>query len=246
RDPANGVTSIDAMLARVGAPFRFAQVWNDFRTDMLFGGSSDQTDWGNYISHYPSPSGTPIAPLDLGRMRRNLDFEGYDTPAAPPSGSDYIEIGWSSAISNATALNFNGETQIPTSWHVIPVASTAVAAGAGATGNVLYSGHTDETDNFLIFPLAVPANNATLSFDTLYNIEETWDFGFTQVTTDTAGATGFVSLPIPGTTSISNTRALPIIKGNTPGFSGVSGSPNAPAWIHVSYDLSPYPGQRIL
>src|SRR5262249_16678502 len=57
---------------------------------------------------------------------------------------------------------------------------------------------------------------------------------------------GFASLPISGTSSISNTDALPIIKANTPGFSGVSGSPNAPAWIHVSYDLSTYAGQSIL
>jgi hypothetical protein len=246
KDPANGIDSIDSMLTRVGAPFRFAQVWNDFRTDMLFGGTSDQTTWGSYISQYPSPSGVPIAPLDVGRMRRNLDFEGYDTPGAPPYGSDYIEIGWSSAISAGSSLNFNGDTEIPSAWKVIDAASTGIAPGAGATGNVLYSGHTDETDNFLIFPLTVPAGNATLAFDTLYNIEETWDFGFTQVTTDTTSATGFVSLPISGTSSISDTDALPIIKANVPGFSGVSGSADAPAWVHVTYDLSAYAGQSIL
>jgi hypothetical protein len=246
KDPANGVESIDAMLTRVGAPFRFAQVWEDFRTDMLFGGTSDETEWGAYISQYPSASGAPIAPLDLGRMRRNLDFEGYDTPGAPPYGSDYIEIGWSPEISSSTRLDFDGETEIPTGWQVIPAADTGIAPGAGVSGNVLYSGHTNSNDNFLIFPLTVPAGDATLSFDTLYNIEETWDFGFTQVTTDTAGATDFVSLPISGTTSISDTNALPIIKANVPGFSGVSGSPDAPAWVHVSYDLSAYAGQDIL
>jgi hypothetical protein len=246
KDPANGIDSIDAMLIRVGAPFRFAQVWNDFRTDMLFGGTSDQSTWGSYISQYPSPSGVPLAPLDLGRMRRNLDFEGYDTPGAPPYGSDYIEIGWSSAISAATSLNFNGDTEIPNDWQVISATSTGIAPGAGVAGNVLYSGHSDSTDNFLIFPLAVPAGNATLAFDTLYNIEQTWDFGFTQVTTDTASATGFVSLPISGTSSISDTDALPIIKANVPGFSGVSGSDEVPAWVHVTYDLSGYAGQNIL
>jgi hypothetical protein len=246
KDPANGVESIDAMLTRVGAPFRFVDIWNDFRIDMLFGGTSDETEWGSYISQYPSPSGVPIAPLDVGRMRRNLDFEGYDTPGAPPIGSDYIEIGWSPEISTATMLNFNGETEIPTGWQVIPADDTGIAPGAGVSGNVLYSGHANSNDNFLIFPLSVPSGNATLSFDTLYNIEETWDFGFTQVTTDTAGATGFVSLPISGTTSISDTNALPIIQANVPGFSGVSGSAESPAWVHVTYDLSAYAGQDIL
>jgi hypothetical protein len=246
KDPANGIESIDAMLERVGAPFRFEQVWSDFRTDMLFGGTSNETEWGSYISQYPSPSSAPIAPLDLGRLRRNLDFEGYDTPGAPPYGSDYIEIGWSPEISTSTALSFDGEAQIPTAWTVIPADSTGVLTSTGVSGNVLYSTHTDSTDNFLIFPVSVSTVSPTLSFDTLYNIEETWDFGFTQVTTDTVGATGFTSLPISGTTSISNTDALPLIKANVPGFSGVSGSSEAPAWVNVSYDLSAYAGQDIL
>ena len=246
-DDRNGIDAVNAMLTSVGAPFNFAQVWSDFRSAMLFGGTSDATSWGNYISQYVAPSGVPIAPLDLGRLRRNLDFEGYDTEGAPPYGSDYIEIGWSPAINAGTLLTFNGDTDIPSDWKVISAASTEITPTGAVSGNVLYSGHTDYTDNFLIFQVAVPGSgNQTLSFDTLYNIEQDWDFGFVQATEDITGAAGFTSLPISGTTSISNTDALPVIKANVPGFSGVSGSEDNPSWVNITYNLSAYAGKTIL
>lgn len=247
-DPANGVASIDGMLASVGAPFRFREVWRDFRIAMLYGGTSDGTSWGDFISQYPAPSSVPVAPLDLGRLRRNLDFEGYDQPGAPPDGSDYIEIGWSPAITSGTTVNFDGDTTPPpTDWQVIAADSAGVPASGAIAQNVLYSGHADLTDNFLIFKATVPATGTpTLAFDTLYNIEAGWDFGFVQVTTDTIGATGFVSLPVSGTTTATDPSAHPVIKANVPGLSGVSGSEETPGWVHVAYDLSDYAGQEVL
>ncbi len=180
-------------------------------------------------------------------MRDNLNFEGYDTPGAPLDGADFIEIGWSEAITNGTVLRFDGASAIKTSWHVIPADSTGVTTGAHADGNILYSGHIDGQDNFLIFPVRVPrSGNRTLSFDTMYNIETGWDFGFTQVTTDTAGATGWTSLPMEGTTSDSEDGADPIIEANVPGFSGASGETRNDLWKTVTYNLEAYAGQDIL
>ena len=89
KDPVNGIDrSCDADTGRRAIPLcanlerfphRYA-VW----------GTSDQTPWGSYISQYPAPRVLPIAPLDLGRMRRNLDFEGYDTPGAPPTAATIL------------------------------------------------------------------------------------------------------------------------------------------------------------
>ncbi len=247
RDPLNGEASIDAMLARLQAPFRFRQLWLDFRMAMLRGGTSDQTAWGDFITQHQGISGVPIAPLNLGRMRQNLNFEGYDTPGVAPDSTDYIAIGWSAAITPGTTLNFNGDNSpAPTTWRVVTAASTGIAPIL-ASGNVLYSGHTDLSDNFLIFPVSVPASgDKTLSFDTLYNIEQNWDFGFVQVTTDTVGARGFRSLALTGMITETDESAHPIIRANVPGFSGVSGSEDEPAWVHVSYDLSAYAGQNIL
>jgi hypothetical protein len=247
RDPALSRASIDALLTRLDAPFTFDQLWDDFRIAMLSGGTSDDFGWSSYIGQYSPPSGIKAAPLDLGRLRRNLTFEGYDTPGVPPYGSDYIEIGWSAAITPGATLAFNGDPELPTEWQVIPAATTGITPTGAVSGTVLYSGHTDRSDNFVIFPVSVPASgDRSLSFDTLYDIEQGWDFGFVQATVDVAGAKGFVSLPISGTTTISDTDALPLIKANVPGFSGISGGGDTPAWVRVSYDLSAYAGKSIL
>lgn len=245
KNQLNGPAAFDDMFDKVGADFDFIDVWSDFRTAMLSGTTSDETEWGDYISAFDSPSGVPIAPLDLGSLREKLNFEGYDTPGAPPYGADYIEIGWSDKISEETTLDFNGDIRIPTNWTTVPASEVGVTPPDGID-NVLFSGHTDLTDNFLIFEVDVPTDTATLSFDTLYNIEAEWDFGFTQVSTDTEDATGFVSLPLSGTTSISNTGALLIIKDNVPGYSGVSGTEEALEWINVTYDMSEYAGETVL
>ncbi|MCB0107516.1 MAG: immune inhibitor A, partial [Caldilineaceae bacterium] len=180
-------------------------------------------------------------------LRRNLTFEGYDTPGAPPYGSDYIEIGWSPSVQISQPITFDGDNILPTLWRTVPVSGTGVAPSGTVTDNVLYSGHIDLTDNFLIFPVTVPATGTqTLSFDTLYNIELGWDFGFVQVTTDITNATGFTSLALTGTITETDPEAFPLIQSNVPGFSGVSGGGETPAWVNVTYDMSAYAGQDLL
>lgn len=247
QDPDNGIDSINAMLIGLppyGMPFTFDDVWDDFRTAVLFGGDSDGTTWGDYVTTYTPTSGLTNAPLDVGRLRQNLNFEGYDTPGAPPYGSDYIEIGWSPDITPSTMLSFTGQTVISTSWRSIPAGDAGITPTGAVTGNVLYSGHSDLNDNFVIFETTVPTTgDQSLAFDTLYDIELSWDYGFVQVATDTTNATGFTSLDISGTITATADNAHPIIKANVPGFSGVSG---APGWVHVEHDLSAYAGEDIL
>jgi immune inhibitor A len=246
-DPKDGIESTDAMLASVNAPFRFADLWEDFRTDMLFGGTSDQTEWGSYISQWEGTSGVDVAPLDIGRMRRNLNFEGYDTDGAPPYGSDYIEIGWSPAVAANTPLSFNGDGEIPSPWSVVPLSEVGVSdasGGAAPSGNVLYSGHTDFFDTTMVVPVSVPTGSSTLTFDTLYNIEAGWDYGIVQVSTD--GGDTFRTLPIEGTTDADPETDVPQIVDALPGFTGVSGSDDAPTWLRKTYRLDNYGGDDIL
>jgi hypothetical protein len=151
-------------------------------------------------------------------------------------------------MTNGMQIRFDGDSPLEsTAWKVITATATGITPTGDVTGTVLYSGHTDQTDNFMILPVSVPATgDQRLAFDTLYNIEHTWDFGFTQVTTDTIGATGFKSLALSGTITAIDPQAEPIIQANVPGFSGVSGSQDAPSWVHVEYDLADYAGQDIL
>lgn len=145
--------------------------------------------------------------------------EAFATPGAPPWGADYLLVWGYESIAN---LKFNGYQFNPISWQ--------------SDGSVLWGNTGDLIDNWAIFETT---GGGTLTFDTSYNIEEYWDFGFVQISTD-GGAT-WTSLSNAYTTSDYDPAAHPNIIMNLPGLTGDSGG-----WITMSYDLSAYAGQPVM
>lgn len=234
------------------AGLTFEEIFNDFRRDMLYGGDTGgaqpRATWnagftGDYDSPLERSGGRSPAQANLGVLRDNLDREGYDWPGVPPFGTNFIEVCLPSAYSGTLNLpvQFDGDQTPPaTDWSLLAAAEIYTPSGSVA-GDVLYSGHTDLMDNFVVYgPLAVSAGDQ-LSFDHYYNIEEAWDYGFVQVTTDMSGMSGWTSLNMAGMTTTLDSHAHPIIKANVPGFSGFSGG-----WLAATHDLSAYAGQQIL
>jgi hypothetical protein len=231
----------------------FEDIFEGFRRDMLYGGYTDgaqpAANWNaNFIHEYESPleqsGGPPTSRAYVGELRDNLDSEGYGTEGVPPFGSDYIELCWSSPVSQTAhwPVVFDGdENSTPTGWDVVAATEVYTPSGTVA-GDVLYSGHTDLTDNFVIFgPITVAAGDE-LSFDHFYNIEDEWDYGFVQVTTDTTGVTGWTSLEMTGMYTSTDPDAHPVIVANVPGFFGYSGG-----WVTATHDLgASYAGEDVL
>ncbi len=156
--------------------------------------------------------GTPAAP----------NLEAFNTPGAPPWGTDYIWItGDPKALGKFT---FNGiaYSTFPTAWT--------------SDGSVLWGGAGDLLDNWAIFETV---GGGALTFDTYYDLEEFWDYGFVQVSTD--GGYTWTSLANAYTTYDHAPSAHPTAVANLPGLTGWSG-----AWVDMSYDLSAYAGQNIL
>ena len=83
-----------------------------------------------------------------------------------------------------------------------------------------------------------------LTFDTLYDIEDEWDFGFVQVSTDNGNT--WTSLQNTTTTSSIDPPFYPNIIDNLPGFTGLSNGWNTSTWTTETFDLSAYAGQEIL
>ena len=259
RQPQDGIEGFNAWLQEIAATnaaavgLSFAEIFGDFRRAMLHGGDTDdaqpRADWNaDYIGSYKSPlqtfgGGPAASSAKLGRLRENLDSQGYSTPGVPPFGTDFIELGWSTALqSGSSVITFDGdETPMSTFWSVVSAAQIYTPTGA-VSDDVLYSGHHDLEDNFMVFgPVAVAADDL-LSFDSFFNIEEAWDYGFVQATTDLMGMSGWASLGLPDTMSDTEANAHPIIVDNVPGFSGL-----AEGWSHRTFDLgSAYAGQSIL
>jgi hypothetical protein len=96
-----------------------------------------------------------------------------------------------------------------------------------------------EKDLSIIAEVNIPTSATTLSFDTLYDIEELWDYGFVQISTDDGES--WVSLENEYTTIDHDPDAYPSIIDNLPGITGDSGG-----WISMEFDISLYADQSVL
>ncbi len=105
-------------------------------------------------------------------------------------------------------------------------------------GDVLWSGTGDLLDNWAIFETT---GGGTLSFDTLWDLEDYWDFGFVQVSTN--GGQSWTSLVDNEgySTSDYDPNAHPKVIANVPGLTSY-----VEDWVTLTYDLSAYAGQDIL
>ncbi|MDR7240723.1 immune inhibitor A domain-containing protein [Neobacillus drentensis] len=109
-----------------------------------------------------------------------------------------------------------------------------------AAGSFEYwGGQKDEMDSNMVTDVDLTGKtSATLTFDAWYDIEEQWDFGFVQVSTD--GGTNWKSLGNNHTRSDVVPEGYPTILTSMPGFTGKSNG-----WEAQTFDLSSYAGQKI-
>ncbi len=149
-------------------------------------------------------------------------------------GSDYIELG--NIHDRFTSLfMFDGDdtADLPL-WNLVD---------EDADGDLEWYSSASSPENDLRLTTTLDLTqfgaNPQLTFDTKYIIEEAWDFGFVQISTDN-GET-WVSLENTFTTYVIDDGGYPTIKDNLPGLSGVSDG-----WISMGFDLSAYAGQEVL
>jgi hypothetical protein len=173
-------------------------------------------------------SGLPVpftAGTDFGNT---ITILGYDTGMSelPTFGSDYIKITDIPRRFPLSIMEFLGDdiTYVP-GWEL--------------TENGWYSGGGDEIDVLLFGEAYVDPANPVLSYFTYWDIEDYWDFAFTQVSTD--GGETWTSLANEYTTFDHDPSAYPAIIASLPGITG---------WINqsltISFDLSAYAGQTVL
>lgn len=131
---------------------------------------------------------------------------------------------------------FDGADVAPESWEYDP------------DYGFWYSGSGDELDRMLTVnvDLTAPAGEEGdylhwLNLTTYWAIEQNWDFGFVQVSTD--GGLTWTSLNDTGDwcTEEVDMDAMPGIVDNVPGITGMSGD-----IVDLSFDLSAYDGQEIM
>jgi hypothetical protein len=144
----------------------------------------------------------------------NWDNEqSYSSPGAPPNGADYVRLrdgaGTYLSAKQLRELSFSGQKQYapdPIAWKVVDG-----ALSADLTGDLL--------NTTLARQITVPAASPTLTFKGKYDLEEHWDYGFVQISTN--GGESYTSIACSNTNSDNVADAHPLVQANVPGYSGV-------------------------
>jgi hypothetical protein len=205
----NGISGINSALQACGTTRCFADLYHDFSVALLIDWSMNNYKYGFKTENLKIDMGTPMAP----------NPQAYNTPGAPAWGSDYLWLN-----KNARMAFFDGDDAIihETPWSV--------------SGGALYSGTGDLVDNWAIFEAE---GGGLLTFTSVWDMEDYWDFGFVQVSTD--GGLTWTSLPGDYTTNDYDPNAHPDIIANLPGITSFQLTP-----VKMSYDLSAYAGMDVL
>jgi len=223
---SQGMTSVNETLKRYGSDKTFTEVYQDFMTALTLDDSKVSSDY-NFDS-----IDLRKLPVGDGVRGKTVDFEKaktFEKEGVPAWGGDFKEFNFGKDV---RGLEFDGVDFLPLQW-------STVADPKGSGAKVLHANNGDEADQALIFGATVPATDAKLTFDHFYDIEEQWDFGMVQVSTDN-GET-WTSLKNENTRSDVVEEGYPTIKENVPGFTGTNGD-----WTTETFDLSAYAGKDVL
>ncbi len=221
QDIDQGFTSVNKILDSYGTEINFEELFRRFTIAVAI----DSYMPGEGIYEFDS--------IDV-----NVDFESaqeYDKDGVPAWGGDYKILEDAAKIQN---ISFDGVDFLPINWMVVDDPFTEEEPDKVLWGN---EGHG--IDNEIIFEADLTSvTGAALNFDTYLDIEEGWDAGFVQVSTD--GGYNWISLANEYTlddTEFPYNAQAPEIYNNLPGLTGYTEE-----WINMEFDLTPYAGQEVL
>lgn len=224
RDPLNGLPSIEHTLITIGAtdpatgkPVTLEDLFGDWvDTNLLLDPTVGD---GRYAYTLPDMK----KGLSPATITQEMAVNG--TPVkldAPQWGADYLQIPGSSTPQKVR-IAFKGSTTV------------SLVPGEAHSGRYMWwSNRADVSDTRLTHTFDLTGvKRATLKFWTWYYIEDQWDYGYVEVSTD-GGAT-WTPLATARTTTDDP-------HGNSygPGYTGES-----QGWVAEQVDLTPYAGRQI-
>ncbi|SEA71946.1 Immune inhibitor A peptidase M6 [Thalassobacillus cyri] len=226
----NSIESFNNVLKKFGYNTSFTEVYQNFSTALTI--DDNVFKGGKYGFENIDLRELPIGDGETRGMTVNFEkAETYEKDGVPAWGTDYKIFDFEDNA-KIDDFNFNGVDFIPTPWET-------VADPLGSDNQVYWGNQGDEADNSIIFEADLTnVNEATLQFDNYIDIEEHWDFGVVQVSTDN-GQT-WTSLGNENTTSDIVEQGYPKIKNNLPGFTG-----HYEDWQQETFDLSDYAGEKV-
>lgn len=222
-DPANGLVSIDTVLADLGErdPLTGSQIGaDDLFIDWVVANfiQDKRVGDGRYAYHnYPSAPQIEEPTYKISRCPTEVD-----APTVHQYGVNYVQI----TCKGENLIQFEGANQV----NVLP-------ADAYSGSYVYYSNRGDESHMTLTrtFDFSDYSGPLTLSYRTWYDIERDYDYLYLTASTD--GETWQIL------TTPSGTAEDPSGNSYGWGYNGESG--DGPSWIHEEVDISQFAGKRV-
>jgi immune inhibitor A len=246
----SGIPAVNAAFVRNDLPdWSFDRLFQNWRLANLIHANAPGKGWYNYASISIGSDWLQFKEWDSASAQwvwsrsayfgDTFSYEGYDTGVNTVGayGTDYVIGALSPTWSNSLDLigltaGFAGQTgTVIQGWQQVPYGDH----------NIWWSGTGIDLGDFkLVTETTLPqTETVTLAFDTWYDIEPYYDFGFVQVSND-SGST-WTSLANEYTTSDYSTN-VPAEINSLPGLTGYSGG-----WITpMMFDLSPWAGQDVM
>ncbi|MFD2922842.1 immune inhibitor A domain-containing protein [Halobacillus naozhouensis] len=230
-DGNTSISSYKQAYKDFGLDVTFNEVYQDFSTALVV--DDDKWKGGKYGFENIDLRKLPVE--DGSERGFTVNFEKaktYEKDGVPAWGTDFKEFNFA-PNQNVENFTFNGVDFLPLQWET-------VQDPLGSDDQVYWAGKGDELDNKMIFEADLTnVDDATLTFDNYIDIEEQWDFGVVQVSTD--GGETWTSLANENTRSDVVEQGYPTIKENLPGFTGTYTE-----FKEESFDLSEYAGEEVL
>ena len=205
--PEDGIVAVDAYLEKIGSDATFRDVFKDW----IIANFLDEPEGGPYS--YPDYD------VQVRVRGRISDFDEYES-SVPQYAAEYTYIDFKEGD---IELSFQGQQ----SNRLLPVHLDG--------GNCWWSNRGDSISSTLTRELDLSqVTEATLGFKIWFEVEEDWDYGYVQVSTD--GGTTWDILETPNTSPRN-----PVGNSFGHGYTG-----NSEGWIEEQLDLGRYTGQRVL
>ena len=206
-EPADGIQGVNSYLAGLGYSETFRDVFKDWTVANFL----DEPGDGAYS--YPGRDIRIAATARIGEF-------GEMKSSIPQYSAEYTSI---DIIRGDVKIRFQGQPEnslLPTSVE---------------EGGCWWSNRGDSISSTLTRALDLSGvDKATLKFRTWFDVEEDWDYGYLQVSTD--GGSTWDIIQAPGTSPRNPT-------GNSFGY-GYTG--RSDGWLQKEVDLTPYAGRQVL
>jgi hypothetical protein len=237
-----GINGVTAALAHFKYKDTFDDVYRDWKLANLIRADFPGFHKYNYKSfNFNDPiyipvrlyetSGLPVPKTKGTDFGNTITILGYDTGISRMTryGTDYVRFkDWGKIGLGFIYFNGDDTSQIPppSLWTLTP--------------DGWYSGTgVDLANEILAGNAYVDPSSPTLTLTTLWDLEDYWDFGFVQVSTD--GGHTWTSLANGYTTYDHDPAAHPDVVANLPGLTSYVTVP-----VTMEFDLTAYSGQNVL